>query len=193
MIIVSQAVLLAVAVGLADDSTSPQHMKVTVVLRGADSDNDVKVLIKALRTVEGVKVMTDGIEPGFRKFNNRFTTPIIVSIPRVPGDDDANVGALATAVSKAKTRNPEKYPPGVNLIVFTDEPLDEQAISALRSALSRVNGVEVNKPGGLGGNLQEGWCWIQLENAGGAMLNQIEKQTRVSGNEYRRLRDQQGD
>jgi len=192
---VAQAMLFAAVVVsagsavLANDTPLPKEVNVTIILRGADSDADVEVLVKALRTVKGVKVVTDGIETGFRKFNNRFTTPIVVTIPTVPGDDDANVGALAIAVSKAKTRNREKYPPGVNLVVFTDTMLDEQAISTLRSALSRVNGLEVDKPGGLGGNLQAGWCWIQLENAGGAMLKQIEQQTKATGTDYRRLQE----
>ncbi|MDP6557997.1 MAG: hypothetical protein QGG71_25240 [Pirellulaceae bacterium] len=113
----------------------------------------------------------------------------VITVPTVPGDDDANVGALAKAVSKAKTQNGGKSSPGVNLILFTNETLDEPSISALRTSLSRVNGVEVNKPGGIGGSPQDGWCWIQLENAGGAMLKEIEKQARASGLEYRRLKD----
>jgi len=56
-----------------------------------------------------------------------------------------------------------------------------------------VNGVEVNKPGGLGGIPQDGWCWIQLENAGGAMLKEIENQARTSGLEYRRLKNGEND
>jgi hypothetical protein len=190
--IVTQTLLLAVVVAPAGDNVKrPEAVDVTIVLRGADTDADVEVLIKALRSTKGVKVISDGVEKGFRKFNNRFTTPIVVAVAPVPGDDDVNVGALAAAVSKAKTRNRDKYPPGVNLLLFTNDTLDESSISALRSSLSKVNGVEVDKPGGLGGSLQDRWCWIQLENAGGAMLKEIEKQARTSGKEYRRLKDGQ--
>ena len=136
---VIQALMLAVLVAPADGATPKREVKITIVLRGADSNADVEMLIKALRSAKGVKLITNGVEQGFRKFNNRFTTPIVVTVPMVPGDDDANVGALATAVSKAKTHDRDKFPPGVNLVLFTNETLNETSISALRSSLSRVN------------------------------------------------------
>ncbi len=182
--------LLVIGIFLfADDATSEQGIQVTVVLRGANTEADVEVLTRALRSSKDVNVITKDIGLGFRKFNNRFTTPIVVSVPKSPGTEDANVGALATAVSKALTPNRDEFPPGVNLLLFTDGTLSENSISDLRSSLSRVNGVEVDRPGGLGGNLQDGWCWIQFENAGGAMLNEIKEQAQSSGRKYRLLQD----
>lgn len=192
-IALTHALLLSTLLGPVDELKADEGVKVTVILRGADTGADVEVLSKALRSTKGVKVITDSISVGYRKFNNRFTTPIVVSVPKSPGTDDANVGALATAVSKAKTSNREKFPPGVNLILFTDGTLNESSISDLRSSLSRVNGVEVDQPGGLGGRPQEGWCWIQLENAGGAMLREVEERAQTSGLKYRCLKDSQSE
>lgn len=175
---------------VADDSDA-RHVKVTVIFRGAADDADLPVLMKALRETKGIQVHTEDVGFGFRRFNNKFSTPVEVSIPKVPGDEDANVGMLAKAVSGAKTPSRGKYPPGVNLILFTDDQLNEGSISSLRSSLSRVNGLEVDKPGGLGAAIQEGWCWVRLENAGGAMLLEIEKNARNSGIQFRRLADNQ--
>jgi len=188
---VNSVLLLSLFMAPAEEIKPQQPVKLTVVLRGADTDADVEVLTKALRSVKGVKIITDSISEGHRRFNNRFTTPIVITMPTSLGDDDANVGALATAVSEAKTKDREKFPPGVNLILFTDDALNEGSISALRSSLSRVNGVDVNRPGGPGGSLKDGWCWIRLENAGGAMLKEIEEKARTSGLKYRRLQHEQ--
>ncbi|MBC8354787.1 MAG: hypothetical protein H8E66_22635 [Planctomycetes bacterium] len=188
-IALTQCLLLGMLLGPVDDPNADEGIKVTVILRGADSDADLEVLTKALRSTKGVKLITESVGVGFRKFNNRFTTPIVVSVPKSPGTDDANVGALATVVSKAKTSNRDKFPPGVNLILFTDGTLNESSIMDLRSSLSRLNGVEVDQPGGLGARIQEGWCWIQFENAGGAMLKEIEERAQASGLKYRRLKD----
>jgi hypothetical protein len=171
------------------EPTKEREVQVTIVLRGAASERDIPALIKALRSAKGVKVITEDFGLGFRRFNNRFTTPIVVTFPKVPGDDDANIGALASAVAKAETASRDEYPPGVNLILFTDDQLKETSISALRSSLSKVNGVEVDAAGGLGASIQEGWCWVRLENAGGAMLLDIEKNAGKSGTTLRRLKE----
>ena len=170
-------------------SKDKKTVKLTIVLRGADTDADIETLKKKLRSADGVRILTDDVAPGFRKFKNRFTTPIVVQLPTVPGDNDVNVGSVATTVSEATTKNASKFAPGVNLILFTDDTLTEESISALRSSLSSVNGTEVSKPGGLGANISEGWCWIRLEDAGGAMLNDIEEKARRSGIKFRRLRE----
>ena len=189
-IVVTQMLMIAVLVGFDVSAQAEDTIDVTVVLRGADTKNDVKVLLRSLRSAEGVKVLTKDVGLGFRKFNNRFTTPIVVRVPKTPGTDDANVGSLAIRVSKAKTANRSKFAPGVNLLLFTDGSLDESSISTLRSSLSQVNGVEVSQPGGLGGNIADGWCWIQFEHAGGAMLQEIEQQAQTYGRTYRRLEDE---
>lgn len=131
-------------------------------------------------------VKTDDVSLGFRRFNNRFTTPIEIALTRVPGDEDANVGALAKAISTVKNSNRGKYPPGVNLVLYTSGELNEESISSLRSSLSQVNGVEVNAAGRLGGSIQDGGCWVRLGNAAGAMLLEIEKKANTSGLTYRR-------
>lgn len=190
MLLCSTAASVAAA---AEESQPDRTVRITVVLRGADNEEDIETLLKALRSVRGVKVADQQVNPGFRRFNNRFTTPIIVSVPMVPGDDDANIGQLATAVSKAKTGSRKEHPPGVNLILFTDDELQEQSISSLRSALNSVNGVEVNTAGGLGGNIQDGWCWIRLEDDGGAMLKEVEQKAQNSGVRLRRLKNPQSE
>ena len=167
------------------DEPAARQVTATVVLCGADTDADVELLFKALKKVDGVTATTSEIKKGFRRFNNRFTTPIEVRIPLVPGGVDSNVGALAAGVQNVKTSHPETHAPGVNLVLFTDEQMNENSISALRSALSSVNGVKVSQPGGLGGNLAEGWCWIRLEKAGGAMLNEILEKAQKSGTQFR--------
>lgn len=177
--------LTAPVFGATDESSG---VKVTIVLRGADSEDDLKVLVDSLKKIPGVRVHSDDVRIGFRKFNNRFTTPIVVTVPPVPGDTDVKIGMLAAAASRAETSSRREHPPGVNLILYTDETLQESSISSLRSSLSAVNGVEVSVPGGLGGNLQEGWCWIRLEKAGGAMLKEVEEKARKSGIRFRRVK-----
>lgn len=167
--------------------------RVTVVLRGANTAADTAVLLETLKKVKGIRIVSDDVKEGFRRFNNRFTSPIIVTIPTVPGEDDVNIGQLAKEVAEAKTGSRSKFQPGVNLLLFTDDRLQESSISSLRSSLASVNGVEVNQPGGLGGNLSEGWCWIRLENAGGAMLNDIEQKAAASGITLRRLKESRRD
>lgn len=172
-----------------EESAKDGELQFTIVLRGAATERDIPELIKALRSAKGVRVHTEDVGLGFRRFNNRFTSPIVVSFPKVPGDEDANIGALASAVAKAKTSSREEHPPGVNLILFTDDQIKETSISALRSSLSKVNGVEVDQAGGLGASIQDGWCWVRLENAGGAMLLEIEKNASESGTTLRRLKE----
>jgi hypothetical protein len=190
-------VLLAVILGTQPNigwaEEKDRELQCTIVLRGAASPRDLPVLLKALRSTKGVKVHTDDVGLGFRKFSNRFTTPIVVTFPKVPGDEDSNIGTLVTAVSNAKTPSREEHPPGVNLILFTDDQLKETSISALRSSLSNVNGVEVSRAGGLGASIQDGWCWVRLEDAGGAMLLDIEKNALDSGTKYRRLKEPAGE
>jgi hypothetical protein len=157
--------------------------KITIVMRGARSDGDVEVLVKTLQKVKGIKFDADDVELGNQKSKRSFTTPFVVTIA---DKDKTNVGSLATAVAKAETKSRKVFSPGVSLVMYTDEVIDESAIMNLRGSLRDVNGVEVDKPGGLGGMPKDGWCWVQLEDAGGAALSDIEKKSGESGLKFRR-------
>ena len=185
VIIIASSLLPAAANEESAPATKPKPTKITIVMRGARSDEDVKVLSTALKQVKGIKFEADDVEPGNQKFKRSFTKPFVVTIA---DQDKTNVGSLATAVSKATTKSRQDYPPGVSLVIYTDEVIDEPAIMNLRSSLRTVNGVEVDKPGGLGGMPKDGWCWVQLENAGGAALSEIDKKAAESGLKFRRLK-----
>lgn len=159
----------------------PATTPVTIVLRGADTDQDIRIMLQSLRTSKAVQVKSEGVSTGFRRFGNRFSSPLVVQLKSVPGGDDVHVGQLAELLDNTSTPHRSEHPPGANLILFTTDGITEESVSALRSSLSQVNGIDVEAAGGLGANIEEGWFWIRLDPEGGAMLNDILTKARRSG------------
>ncbi|GAB5439775.1 MAG: hypothetical protein Fues2KO_01240 [Fuerstiella sp.] len=175
------------------DERSDRTASVTIVLRGADEEADLQAMLKSLRSDRQLKLQSEAVSTGFRRFNNRFSTPMVLKMSPVPGDDDVHVGRLAEVVSATTTKNRAEHPPGVNLILFTDDAITEESVSALRSALSSVNGIDVEAAGGLGANIAEGWFWVRLDNEGGAMLNDVLQNAARSGVKLRTLQNPTAD
>lgn len=175
------------------DERSDRTAAVTIVLRGADEEADLQAMLKSLRSERQLKLQSEAVSTGFRRFNNRFSTPIVLKMSPVPGDDDVHVGRLGEVVSATTTKNRAEHPPGVNLILFTDDAITEESVSALRSALSSVNGIDVEAAGGLGANIAKGWFWVRLDNEGGAMLNDVLQNAARSGVKLRTLQNPTAD
>jgi hypothetical protein len=83
------------------------------------------------------------------------------------------IGALAKATAEAKTPHRDDIPPRLNLVLYTDQTIDEPSVMALRAALRDVNGVLVQESGGLGGFPNRGFYWVRLEPTGGADLEEV--------------------
>lgn len=147
-----------------------KSIQVTVSARGAHCDACVEQIRKALGKLDGIKFDKDQLQPGDKR--RYFTDPFVVTIK---DRTKTHVGALAEAVGKADTPHKDDVPPGINLVLFTPNRINEEAIITLRDALRKVNGVEVREDvfAGLGGIPDKGYVWIKLENAGGAALKDI--------------------
>ena len=142
--------------------------KVAFLVKGAHCDRCVTVLRKATGKVKGIKFNVDRIQPGEKpKF---FSEPFVIEIADMK---KTHIGAIAKAVSEANTPHKDDLPPSLNLVLYTPDQIDEEAVMRLRSKLMDVNGVEVLLPGGLGGFPNKGFYWIRLEGAGGAELKDI--------------------
>ena len=166
----SMPALLAIATlsATAAAAEKPKPAKVTVILRGARTATDNKAMIAALSGVKGITYSGDKVIVGAKP--RYFSDPFIVSIADT---NTTNVGALAAAVSKAKTSARKDLPPKANIVLFTDDEITEETVTSLRGALRKVNGLDVDAPGGLGGFPAKGYYWVRLEDAGGATLDEI--------------------
>ena len=172
LVAVVSVALTSTSLNAADnDAKKPKKsksIKVSVLIRGANNDESVDVLRKALSAVKGIRFKPDEIVKGKRP--KYFTEPFVVEVlePKVN-----SIGELAKAVGEAKTPHREDLPPKLNLVLYTPDPIDEPSVMNLRSELMNVNGTEPLENGGLGGFPRRGFYWLQLETAGGAALKDV--------------------
>ena len=158
--------VVVIALGATIDADADEPVKVTVLVRGADSEQAVEVLTKALKAVKGIKFEADDVTVGEKP--RWFSEPFVVEL-----SPENYIGELAKAVSEASTPNRRERPPLLNLVLYTGVGIDERAVTDLRDRLREVNGVEPVVSGGLGGLPDEGYYWLQLEDKGGAELQHV--------------------
>lgn len=161
-------VLFLVVSGVSNLAAEPPRHKVTVLVRGVHCADCVKAVQEQISRLKGVKFVSDDLKAG--KAPRYFSDPFEIE---VGGSLDDGIGAVARAVSKAKTAYRDKVPPRLHLVLFTDFAINESSVSKLRGALQNVNGVLPEEAGGLGGFPQKQWYWVRLEPAGGADLKEI--------------------
>lgn len=167
------AVLLAGM--LQSPSRAEEKAKATVLVRGVHCEACVAAIRKSLERVKGVAVDAEMVHIG--KKPRYFTEPFPVE---VGNSLETGIGALAKATAEAKTPHADDIPPRLNLVLYTEQRIDEPAVIALRAALRDVNGVLVQESGGLGGMPNRGIYWIRLEPAGGADLHTIFKAAKLA-------------
>ena len=157
---------LMMSTGSADKKS--KVTQVTVVIRGVHCSRDAQVLLKQLKKRAGIKTKIKKINAG--KTPKFFSQPLSISLSL----EKTDVGTLAELVSKVKTPHRKEFPPKLNLVLFTTEDINEPSVMRLRRVLRPINGLEVDAPGGLGGFPKRGYYWVQLENAGGAGIKEIQ-------------------
>lgn len=151
-------------------------VKVWIIIRGLQSDADVQVIRTALKARQDIRIDLDQITPGERP--RYFSEPVAAEILN---PKETNIGSLAATIGNAKTPFRREMPPKCNLVLFTSDVIDEPRVEALRGSLSSVNGLEVQANGGLGALIKQDLYWVQLENAGGAGLDEILKAAEQGG------------
>lgn len=142
-----------------------EPLNVTFIIKGVHCDACVRSLRTSLAKVQGVQYNSDDIAKGAKP--RYFSEPLVIKIADL---DKTSIGALGEAIGKAKTPHRDDLEPRLNLVLYTSQRIDEDAVVALRSELMNVNGLEVIQPGGLGGFPGKGYFWVRLEPAGGADL-----------------------
>lgn len=162
------AVALLIVSCLGSEANAEELRKATVLVRGAHCKECVSAIRKQLASVKGVKLDVGAISVG--KKRRFFSEPFVVEVGKTL---DTGIGALAKATAEAKTPHGDDIPPRLNLVLFTDQRIDEPSVMALRAALRQVNGVLVVENGGLGGMPDRGLYWIRLEPVGGAELQDV--------------------
>jgi copper chaperone CopZ len=155
-------------------ATAATPARVNVRLGGVVCEECAKSLRAALGKVPGIRFTATEIRPGEEP--KHFTDPILIEIADT---DKTDLGALAKAVAEARTPHQDKHPPSLNLTLFG--VVDEPAVSALRTALVNVPGVDANGPGGIGGILQDDTFWVRLHGSGEATLAEIRRALEAGG------------
>ena len=153
---------------LHPSSQAAETMKATVLVRGVHCDACVAVIRKNLASVKGVKLDVSQIQRGEKR--RYFSEPLPVEVGTTL---DTGIGALAKAAAEAKTPHADDIPPRLNLVLYTEQAINEESVMAMRTALREVNGVLVQESGGLGGFPSRGFYWVRLEPAGGADLRDV--------------------
>lgn len=147
--------------------------KLTVMIRGVASDQDAEALRGAFKKLDGIKFDADAIQRGEKgKRAHYFSPPFTIEISDL---SKADLGDLSKLVAETKTPSRGETPPSLNLIVYHPAGrIDEPDVVAFRAAVSDVNGTEAIQPGGVGGNVAEGWMWLRLDGTGAARLSLIQ-------------------
>ncbi|MBI1899763.1 MAG: hypothetical protein HYS13_01455 [Planctomycetia bacterium] len=161
--------LLAPALAPAEDAKSA---KITVTVRGITSAEDAQAVRDALKAVEKIKFNADDVQPGEKgKRGHYFSPPFVIELSDTETTD---IGAVAKAVSEAKTAKRDDLPPSLNLAPFLPGlQIQETDVSGLRAAMDGVSGVDALAAGGVGGVPGEGRLWVRLSGEGQARLTEI--------------------
>jgi hypothetical protein len=157
------ALMACIAVTAA--AQAQETKKITVTIRGVVNDRCAEVLRTELGKVQGIKFDANRLSRGEgRQF---FCEPFVIEIADL---QKTEIGALAQVVGQAQTPARGEMEPRLNLVMYTDERINEDLVVGLRNELANVNGALANDPGGLGGVPNQGWLWLRLDDSGGASL-----------------------
>ena len=168
------AVVTAAALGSAAQQQRIQ--KVTVLVRGVHCFECVDSLRTSLEKMKGIRFDPSAIDTGQKP--RFFSEPFVIEI-RDP--EKTILGAVAHTVSETKTAHRRKFPPSLNLVLYTSDRITEEAVVALRQAVKDVNGLEPMASGGVGGFPNKGFFWLKLEGAGGAVFKDVLKAIEDAG------------
>ena len=140
------AVVLTSITTAEQPKLASESRKVTVLINGVHCFQCVDDLRTALEKMKGIRfdpsAIDTGQEPRF------FSEPFVIEIK---DPEKTILGAVAYTVSETKTAHRRKFPPSLNLVMYTSDRITEEAVVALRQAVKDVNGLEPMSSGGVGG------------------------------------------